>query len=578
MYCTTRYLVILFFSLILAGCLHGSTFSGDTIEKYQQILKINLPGISAAEGLLIQSKNIENNDPGLSLAYARRVERYALIEKTPLLEIQAQLQIANVLVIRTKFADAMKIALQARALAEKLQAYDELGMYYEIAGRIKSSTGDYEQSLDDLFRSLKYFDKDKDLTGTTLALNSIGTVYYWRKDYEKALGYYIRAMKLSEQIKDTIQIARSVNNVGVIHMSQKDYVKALDNFSRSKVYNQKSGQLLRVGGNMMNIAIIHMHLKNFDQSLKNYQDAISIFSQLENYLNLTLCNLDLGYYYEERQEQANRIGCFRKALQMSRRYGFKGIEIEAVTKLQEIFFHEKNLDSAYFYANLKTEIKDSLQLEKSQTRLSIAELQYQYEKREQEVHLDQQRKNFILISFGFILVALIIIAVLVLSRQVQKNKAIALEKKNLADEVEFKNKELAINVMNLLKRNEFIVDTSRRILDLKNNPSPKDIEDELYKIAKTLQDETGKEGWEEFDMRFKQVHNAFYDRLLAEFPDLSPNELRLCALLKLNLTTKDISELTGQRRETVEMARFRLRKHLGIQDPAVNLINFLSKY
>jgi len=329
---------------------------------------------------------------------------------------------------------------------------------------------------------------------------------------------------------------------------------------------------------MLNIAIIYNNLKEYQKSLKYYQDAITIFTHLENYLNLNLCYLDLGYYYEGQNDNQKRIEYFHKAYHMGRQYGFKGIQLDAVTKLQMIFYQEKNTDSAYVYANIKADLKDSVQIEKSQARLSIAEMQYQYDNREQEILLDHQRKSFILISFGFILVALIIIAILVLSRQVQKNKAIALEKKNLADEVEFKNKELAINVMNLLKRNEFIVDTSRRILDLKNNPKPKDIEDELYKIAKTLQDETGKEGWEEFDMRFKQVHNAFYDRLLAEFPDLSPNELRLCALLKLNLTTKDISELTGQRRETVEMARFRLRKHLGIQDPAVNLINFLSKY
>ena len=547
----------------------------DSLPRHRNIPVVS--GIESAKKILAEAKKIENNDPELSLGYSRSVLKYALANNIPLLNIQAQLQIANIFIIRTQFTEGMKTAIEARTLAEKLNAERELADYFEITGRIKTRTGNYEQSLDDLFKSLKYYESLKDLAGTSRALNSIGTVFYWRREYEKAMNYYIRALSISNQIKDTLEIARSINNVGVIYMSRKEYQKALENFSKAMVFNQKSGQLLRVGGNMMNIAIIYTDIKEFEKSYKFFMSAISIFTQLENYLNLNLCYLNMSYYYEARNDRTRCVEFFRKTYQMGRKFGFKTIEVDAVTKLQEIFLREKNTDSAYTYANIRAELKDSLVVEKSQTRLSIAELQYQYDKREQEIRLENQRRRFVLIAIGFLLVALIIITILVLSRQVQKNRAIALEKKNLTDELEFKNKELTLNVMNLLKRNEFIIDTSRRLLEIDPDQHSGNMKDEVIKIAKSLQDETDKETWEEFELRFKQVHSGFYERLLALFPELSPNELKMCGLLRLNLTTKRSPNLPGSGGETIEMARFRLRKHLGLNDPQVNLVNFLAK-
>ena len=64
---------------------------------------------------------------------------------------------------------------------------------------------------------------------------------------------------------------------------------------------------------------------------------------------------------------------------------------------------------------------------------------------------------------------------------------------------------------------------------------------------------------------------------MEKFPNLTPNEQRLCAFLKLNMSTKDISELTGQTINAIEMARYRLRKKLHISGKDENLITFLSQ-
>ena len=82
----------------------------------------------------------------------------------------------------------------------------------------------------------------------------------------------------------------------------------------------------------------------------------------------------------------------------------------------------------------------------------------------------------------------------------------------------------------------------------------------------------------EFEYRFQNVHDKFYDYLSEDFPALTSNDLRLCAFLKMNLNTKDIASITHQTTNTVEVARTRLRKKLNIDHLDTDLALFLSKY
>ena len=131
--------------------------------------------------------------------------------------------------------------------------------------------------------------------------------------------------------------------------------------------------------------------------------------------------------------------------------------------------------------------------------------------------------------------------------------------------------------MSLLKKNEMLSEISKKLIDVKNDAVKDETKEAIRKIHKELQKSTDHEIWEEFELRFRQVHSEFYDKLMKKFPDLSPSEQRLCAFLRLNMSSKEISELTGQSLNALETARYRLRKKLGISKSQVNLITFLSK-
>ena len=86
----------------------------------------------------------------------------------------------------------------------------------------------------------------------------------------------------------------------------------------------------------------------------------------------------------------------------------------------------------------------------------------------------------------------------------------------------------------------------------------------IKEILREMQSNVDNTVWGEFEMRFQQVHQDFYQKLLEKYPDLTPNEIKICAFLKLNMTTKDISAITFQSVKSIQVARNRLRKRMGI--------------
>lgn len=84
--------------------------------------------------------------------------------------------------------------------------------------------------------------------------------------------------------------------------------------------------------------------------------------------------------------------------------------------------------------------------------------------------------------------------------------------------------------------------------------------------------------WEDLELHFEQIHETFYMNLLSQCPTLTKNERRLCAYLRLNLSTKDISSLTLQTVRSIEVARIRLRNKLGLKGTSEDLNMFMLHF
>lgn len=157
----------------------------------------------------------------------------------------------------------------------------------------------------------------------------------------------------------------------------------------------------------------------------------------------------------------------------------------------------------------------------------------------------------------------------------QEERLAALEKKKLEEEIRQKQKELARTTMDMVKKNELILELKEMLILHKNEFSNKQRYRSLSKKLNSSINED--EDWKHFEVNFKELHEDFFDNLLRRFPDLTPKDLKLCAYLKMNLSSKEIAPLMGITVRGVEIHRYRLRKKLKM-DSSQNLSNFLLKF
>ena len=151
-----------------------------------------------------------------------------------------------------------------------------------------------------------------------------------------------------------------------------------------------------------------------------------------------------------------------------------------------------------------------------------------------------------------------------------KTEKEALELKTVLDQ---KNRSLTLKAVEISKNSQLInkmIDWLE-LLEEKGAISIKDI----TRLKRSLISSTKHDYWEEFEAHFIQVHPKFYELLNEKYPGLTTNERRLCAFIKLNLTTKEIAGITKRNPESIHMTRSRLRKKMGL-DKSDNLENIID--
>ncbi|MDX1938417.1 MAG: triple tyrosine motif-containing protein, partial [Flavihumibacter sp.] len=156
-----------------------------------------------------------------------------------------------------------------------------------------------------------------------------------------------------------------------------------------------------------------------------------------------------------------------------------------------------------------------------------------------------------------------------------EKELIRLQKEKLEAEITHKNAELASATMNLVQKKEFILKLKTELQQLQKAAKVGDDNPELKKVLKALSEEEKlDEEWNNFSQHFNSVHGDFLIILKNKFPSLKPHEIRLCAYLRMNLSSKEIAPLMSISLRGVEISRYRLRKKLALASE-VNLVQFL---
>ncbi|MFD2200769.1 helix-turn-helix and ligand-binding sensor domain-containing protein [Shivajiella indica] len=153
-----------------------------------------------------------------------------------------------------------------------------------------------------------------------------------------------------------------------------------------------------------------------------------------------------------------------------------------------------------------------------------------------------------------------------------------LKTEKLEAEIHNKNKELASATMHLLNKNGFIDQTKSHLSQIIKKSKNQEVKNELQKVVQSIDKNIAEDDdWHQFEIHFDQVHGDFMDRFKKVHPSLSPQEIKLTAYLRMNLSTKEIAYLMNISPRGVEIARYRLRKKLQLERSA-NLQEFILKF
>lgn len=477
--------------------------------------------------------------------------------------------------------------------------------------------GDAHQEMRDLPAALSAYQRAQALVEETIAREgsspaltlaqadvqlNIGLLHFNLRNIDKSIACYNDALRLLDQVrdKDTVELARRkvrlFNNLAGAYIQRSDFATALPYFQQAVEINRPLNDARNESTLNNNIGICLMETGDHVGANEYFLKALAERKQRgdERGQAQVLNNLGKNEVFFGRFEEAR--GHFEQALAIGRALGSAESMVISLESLSLIHDTLHDPSAALKAHRAFKALHDSLY--NADSRLTIARL-------EEEFHRDQERAAFAAEAerkdaenarqriwnialagalFFALLTAFLLFRIMrerVRASRLEQEKLrlerekLEIEQTRLKDNLEHKDRELTANALFLLKRNELIAHIAERLLKAKPTFRQEN-QQVIQEIVRDLQANHDEHNWKEFEAHFTRVHSGFYQTLQERFPELTPNERKLCAFLRLNLSTKDISAITQQTLNSITVARSRLRKKLRIEGEEVNLIDFLQ--
>jgi len=159
-----------------------------------------------------------------------------------------------------------------------------------------------------------------------------------------------------------------------------------------------------------------------------------------------------------------------------------------------------------------------------------------------------------------------------------EKELIKIRNEKLRLNIKLKNKELVNSTYETIHKNEILIQLINELKEISNKATNEENRHQLKMMLKRIRKEINNDKqWQIFETNFESVHEEFLKRIKIAFPDLTPRELKLCAYLRMNKSSKEISILMNISVRGVEISRYRLRKKLDL-NREVNLTDFILKF
>lgn len=449
------------------------------------------------------------------------------------------------------------------------------------------------------------------LQGRCKCLQLISTIKSRQGNYAEAIALSKEAMVVFPAANDT------TGYLGLIYFSLgKSYGELHKTDSSNYFYRQALKEHLAVYNttylptSILSVADIELKKGNKTESLNLYKKAMFLADSTGNRQAKVSSLLGLGLWtltFENNNHQAENY--FLEALVMANDLSDNTFKIKVLQSLIDLKKQQGQYEKALEFESQKGLIKEQINAYDRRKALENLEVKFKISEKDRQLALVQKEKDVAYLTnylLGVCLAALLIIgfAVIVFLRRINnRNKmllitkeqlVIAVEKQKelkeqqyitelqvvaeqkklkeaqLQNEIEFKESQLSALTLQMLQKNELLLELKQQLET--DNSLTKDVG--LNKIInKGLNHD---KEWSDFNQHFESVNKNFYNRLKQAYPDISPNDLRICALIKLNLSIKEMAGILNISPDSVKTARYRLRKKLQLNTED-NLTDFILK-
>lgn len=461
--------------------------------------------------------------------------------------------------------------------------------------------GNFDLSIKNLYDTQKYIDPANKQQSAQL-YSLMGRVYSKLGDYNKAIELNDKATSIFKAIGDSASVAGCYNERGVMHHFMNEFVVAERFFQRALAINRAQRNLKEIATNLNNLCL---YRGNTEEKLSFIQEAITINKNLDAQWSLgeNYNNMGKQYYYDKQYSKA--LEALHKAYEYAHNIGARELICDNYEYSSMVYAAIGDYARAYKYLekmqHLNKELQSSNKLRNIEQEISYKRYQDQKhatEMQEQTYEIELLKRNLWLL--GSILILGLAVSIflykwykrrkdlqLIETRyQLELSEREVSELKLQQQEMELKNVQSALDdsrqevtsfAVFLRSRNE-LLDKIRGMIKEGYKMDNQTLIPHLKKVnAFISQYQSGDKTNSSLLLNIEEKNKEFLDRLALKHPNLTQGEKYLATLLRVNLSTKEISMITGTIPKTINMNRYRLRKSLNLSTEE-DLVEYLQSF
>lgn len=431
--------------------------------------------------------------------------------------------------------------------------------------------------------------------------NAIGGLYSSFFDFSKAIEFNEKAISVFKSENDSSSLAICYNNRGVIHSFKHEYTLAEQFLQQSLSINRALNLPNQIAGNLNNLCLYE---GDFKEKIGMIQEAIAINKGLNHQwcLSENYNNMGRQYYFNKQYNKALNI--LETSYAIATDIDAKELMCDNYEYKTWIYSEMGDYKSAYTYLDKLNKLKDELQNSNKLRNIEQEVLQNQYIKQKHKTAEEAKLYQIELLKRNFYIVVIALVLLLVVSLFIymwykrKKNMELLITQHKLESaEIEMNELKMRQNELELtraqeeLQRNQQDITNFALYLNSRNDllekiremvrqgykMSGNDLSLHLKKINSLIsQYQNSDKNTSALVMHIEEKNKEFLTTLLERHPGLTNGEKYLATLLRVNLSTKEISVLTGTTPQTINMNRYRLRKSLNLSTDD-NLVEYLQQ-